>query len=64
MSHFQLDDYGKVTSVRVWYADGLEVEYGITAEDWAALPLDEGTRAVISNGMKVLFEQGDTLSRL
>ena len=64
VSHFQLEDYGKVTSVRVWYADGLEVEYGLTAEDWAALPLDEGTRAVISNGMKVLFEQGDMLSRL
>jgi predicted nucleotidyltransferase len=60
----QLEDYGKVTSVRVWYADGLEVEYGITSEDWATLPLDEGTRAVIADGMKVLFERGDILSKL
>jgi uncharacterized protein len=64
VSHHQLEDYGKVISVRVWYADGLEVEYGITSEDWAALPLDEGTRAVISDGMKVLFERGDILSKL
>jgi len=59
----QLEDYGKVTSIRVWYADGREVEYGITDEGWAALPLDEGTRRVISDGMRVLFERESILSR-
>ena len=59
----QVEDYGKVTSIRVWYADGREVEYGITDEGWAALPLDEGTRKVISDGMRVLFERTPILSR-
>jgi len=59
----QVEDYGKVTSVRVWYADGREVEYGITDEGWAALPLDEGTHRVISDGMRVLFERTPILSR-
>ncbi len=59
----QVEDYGPVTSIRVWYADGLEVEYGVTGEGWAALPLDEGTRRVIADGMRVLFERGDILSR-
>ncbi len=59
----QLEDYGKVTSLRVWYADGLEVEYGLTDETWATLPLDEGTKQVISRGMRVLCERGDILSR-
>ena len=59
----QLEDYGKLTSVRVWYADGLEVEYGITDEDWAAPPLDEGTRRVISDGMLVLYERDRLLSQ-
>ena len=59
----QVEDYGKVTSVRVWYDEGLEVEYGLTDETWAALPLDEGSREVISGGMRVLCERGDTLSR-
>jgi uncharacterized protein len=59
----QLEDYGKIVSIRAWYEGGLEVEYGITDEDWAALPLDEGTRHVISDGMVVLYEQGDLLSR-
>lgn len=26
----QTEDYGKLTSVRVWYQNGAEVEYGIT----------------------------------
>jgi predicted nucleotidyltransferase len=59
----QTDDYVKLISLRVWYQDGYEVEYGITAPDWAATPLDAGTREVISGGMLVLFERGDLLSR-
>lgn len=26
----QIEDYGKLTSIRVWYQNGQEVEYGIT----------------------------------
>ncbi|HLO30827.1 MAG TPA: nucleotidyltransferase domain-containing protein [Anaerolineales bacterium] len=59
----QTEDYGKLTSVRVWYQSGLEVEYGLTPPDWAAIPLDEGTREVIRGGMLVLFERGNLLSR-
>lgn len=59
----QIENYGKVTSLRVWYRNGLEVEYGFTDEDWAATPLDDGTRQVISEGMKVLYERGNILSR-
>ena len=59
----QVEDYGKLVSVRVWYADGREVEYGITVESWAALPLDEGTRRVLSDRMRVLFEREPLLSR-
>ncbi len=59
----QLEDYGKLTSVRAYYGNGLEVEFGITDEGWATVPLDNGTREVISDGMKVLFEQGNMLSR-
>jgi predicted nucleotidyltransferase len=59
----QIEDYTKLVSVRVWYSDRLEVEYGITDEDWTASPLDEGTRRVIADGMVVLFEQGELLSR-
>lgn len=59
----QVEDYGALMSLRVWYADGREIEYGITDEKWAAIPLDEGSRKVISDGMKVLFEREQILSR-
>ena len=59
----RIEQYGLVTSLRIWYAGGLEVEYGISDERWAALPLDAGTRQVISDGMRILFERGDVLSR-
>ena len=59
----QVEDYGKLVAVRVGYADGREVECGITDESWAALPLDDGTRSVISDGMRVLFEPEPLLSR-
>lgn len=60
----QTEGYGKLTSMRVWYRDSFEVEYGITMPDWAAQPLDAGTQQVISNGMLVLFERNPLLSLL
>jgi predicted nucleotidyltransferase len=59
----QTEDYGRLISLRVWYADGLEVEFGLTDESWAAVPLDEGSRRVIADGMRVLFERGPLFSR-
>jgi hypothetical protein len=59
----QIEDYGNLTSLRVWYREGLEIEYGLTDERWAAIPLDEGTRRVMAGGIRVLFERGDMLSR-
>jgi predicted nucleotidyltransferase len=58
----QTEDYGLVVSLRVWYADGREVEYGLTDERWYAEPLDEGTLQVIKGGMCILFEQAPVLS--
>lgn len=60
----QFENYGKVTSLRVWYSGGQEVEYGFSDETWSAVPLDEGTKKVISNGMQILSERGSILSRL
>jgi predicted nucleotidyltransferase len=59
----QSEDYGKLISLRIWYQNGREVEYGITTPDWAGMPLDAGTREVIAGGMIVLFERGMLLSR-
>ena len=60
----QIENYGKVTSLRIWYSAGHEVEYGFTDRTWAALPLDEGSKKVISGGMEILYERESILSRL
>ena len=59
----EVEGYGKVISLRVQYTDGLEVEYGLTDETWAAFPPDEGTRELVAGGMRVLFERWPLLSR-
>ncbi len=58
----QIEDYGLVTSLRVWYVGGREVEYGLTTPAWIQPPLDEGTQRVIQDGMKILFERAALLS--
>ena len=60
----QIENYGRLISIRVWYAEGHEVEFGITDERWADIPIDSGTQHVISDGMQILFERDELLSRL
>jgi len=59
----QTEDYGRLISIRVWYQNGVEVEYGITSPEWAAFPLDAGTQRVLRDGFMVLFERGNLLSQ-
>jgi hypothetical protein len=57
-----LEDWGKVTSLRVWYEGGEEVEFGITTPEWVAHPIDEGTWKVISDGIRILFDRHEYLA--
>jgi predicted nucleotidyltransferase len=60
----QTEDWGVVTSLRVRYRHGLEVEFGMTILAWAALPIDPGTKHVVSQGMRILFDRMGMLGRL
>ena len=53
----ELEHYGKVTSVRAAYDEGLEVEFTIAAADWVSAPLDPGTEAVARDGIVVLLDR-------
>ena len=52
----QTEYYGACTSVRVWYEGGTEIEFGLVEPSWIALPLDEGSRRVLSDGYCVLYD--------
>jgi predicted nucleotidyltransferase len=58
----ETEDWGKVTSIRVWYAEGHEVEFGIAGMGWASDPSDEGDARVIKNGIRILYERAGVLS--
>ena len=58
------EDYGKLVSIRAFYDHDLEVEFGITSPDWASLPLDAGTRGVLSDGYKILVDKNNSLQEV
>jgi GrpB-like predicted nucleotidyltransferase (UPF0157 family)/predicted nucleotidyltransferase len=60
----RLEEYGRVTSLRVVYRNGPEVEFGVTDASWAGAPLDEGTARIIDGCMRVVFEREPLLSVL
>lgn len=57
----QLEHYGACTSLRVWYADGPEIEFGFVSPDWLSLPLDAGTEAVLQAGYLILLDKAGCL---
>ena len=61
-SECRVEDWGKVTSLRTFYQDRLEVEYGFSTPDWAKRPMDAGSLRVVSDGMKILFDPQNILS--
>ena len=48
--------YGVTRSLRVFYQDGREVEFGIADPGWASVPLDPGTKRVLSDGVLILYD--------
>jgi predicted nucleotidyltransferase len=60
---YEVEDWGLVTSLRVYYEDGLEIEFGLTSSEWVNLPIDEGTGKVISDGMQILLDKEGLLGR-
>jgi predicted nucleotidyltransferase len=60
----KVENWGRLKSLRVFYRDGLEVDYGFALPDWADIPVDTGTHRVVLGGMKILFDPRGLLTRL
>lgn len=59
-----VEDWGNVKSLRAWFAGGLEVEFGFTHLNWIAKPIDLGTRKVLADGYRILFDRNGRLASL
>ena len=59
----KIEEYGKLTSLRVWYESGLEIEYGFTNREWiVSLHNEDGLNQITNDGLRVLFEKEVLLS--
>jgi len=58
ITRWALEEWGILTSLRAYYTNGLEVEYGVVTSVWCSEPLDGGTKQVVANGFKVILDKG------
>ena len=58
------EQWGGVQTVRTFYKAGLEIEYNFAAPSWAQIPIDDGTRMVVNDGLKILFDPNGMLDAL
>lgn len=59
-----IEFYGECTSIRTWYKNGLEVEFGMVPLKWIDLPLDKGTERVLSDGYKILVDKKGMFTKI
>lgn len=52
------EQWGPMHERRVRLASGLLVEFGLSTPAWAALPLDAGTAKVLSDGCRIVVDDG------
>jgi uncharacterized protein len=61
----RIQAWGPVTERRFRTPSGLEFELDFGGPDWAAVdPIDPGTRRVVSDGARILFDPTGILDRL
>ena len=56
VDHSTIERWGVVETVRATYKTGFEIEYNFAQPSWADAPFDSGTRRVVDDGFKVLFD--------
>src|SRR5258706_8345171 len=59
------EDLGLVKTKRVFYENGIEVEFNFASKEWTKTnPIDPGTKKVMSNGNKILIDKKGLLKNL
>lgn len=60
----EIEYYGLCTSLRTIFSDGKEVEFGIVPPEWLKIPVDSGTRKVVSDGINILVDKSGALTKV
>ena len=57
IAFYKDQEYGRVWSRHVFLKSGIEIEFSFTDESWADINnLDSGTKKVVSDGYKILYD--------
>ena len=60
-TRMETEAWGNVRSVRIWYRDGLEVEFSVAGKGWAGLPLDPGSAQILRERTVALLDPSGIL---
>lgn len=55
-SRYQLEDWTACTSVRVWFDDGMEVEFGFVRDFWATNVAESGAARALEDGFETIYD--------
>ncbi|HKI53814.1 MAG TPA: aminoglycoside 6-adenylyltransferase [Anaerolineales bacterium] len=58
----RVEKYDMLTSLRIWYESGLEIEYGFATREWIQNVSENELKQITNNGLRVLFEKEKLLS--
>lgn len=58
-----IEYYGLITSLRVKY-EQYEIEFGFGSTEWISIPIDTGTKKVLQDGYKILYEGDNSLIQI
>ncbi len=60
----RLENYGALTSWHVHYKNFHEVEFGIAPLSWADIPVEQGTKEVILQGILILYDPKELFKKM
>ena len=58
----RVEKYDMLTSLRIWYENGLEIEYGFATREWIQNVSKNELKQITNDGLRVLFEKEKLLS--
>jgi predicted nucleotidyltransferase len=59
------EEYGVLWCRRIWFEPQGEIEFAFAPLSWAALsPVDKGTRRVVADGCRILYDPDGLLKRM
>jgi predicted nucleotidyltransferase len=59
-----IEYWGACTSIRVWYENSFEIEFGFVEPSWIDEPLDKGTYRTLRDGYQVILDKPGYFQKL